>query len=143
VIITTDPSLDLQTHSEKLVHSAAVNLNVEFGSFKVLSELCLKHGITPGACMLSDKTDFKIDRLFYKSNDPTDHRTGGTGGRTGDTVYVKLLRLHSRSERKLVAVKQVNNIDSRVAGEYLHSPDVSPRSSEVETDFTPELSFRP
>jgi len=123
------------------VHPTAVNLNVGFGSFKVLSELLLAHGITPDVCMLSDKTDFKIDRVLYKSNDPTDPRSGGTGGQTDDAVCVRLLRLHSRSERKLAAVKQVDRVELLVAGEHSHSPDVLPRSSEVETDLTSELSF--
>ena len=106
------PSPDPRAHSEKLVRSSTVNLNVRIGSFGVLSELCLAHAITPDACVLSDKTDFKIDRALYKPNDCTNPPAGGTGGQSADWVSVKLLRLHSRSQAKLVAIKQVSTIAS-------------------------------
>jgi hypothetical protein len=98
------PFLDPQTHSEKLVRSAAVDWSVRFSSFRVLSKVCLAHGLTPEAYMLSDTTDFKFDRVSFRSNDfiiPD-------GAPTGDSFCVKLLRLYSHSQRKLVAIKQVN-----------------------------------
>ena len=95
------------TDSEKLVRSAAVNLNVRIVPSGVLSELCLAHGVTPDACILSDRTDFKIDRALYKSNGFTDPHLGG---QAGDSVRVRLLRLHSRSQKRLVAIKQVSII---------------------------------
>lgn len=137
-------ALDPQTHSKKLVRSAAVNLNVRFGSFKVLSELCLAHGIAPDACMLSDRTDFKIDRELYTSNDSTNSRTDGTGGvRRGDSVCVKLLRVYSRSDRKLLAVKQVSRTTSKDTNRCLHLSEVLLRINAVETDLAPKLGFCP
>lgn len=92
-----------------MTRSAAINWNVRFGPLGVLSELCLAYGITPDTCVLSEKTDFKVDKALYKSNDLADFRMEGAGQReTGGSVCVKLLRLYSHSGRKLVAIKQVN-----------------------------------
>lgn len=140
--ITNSPSSDTQAqaHNKKLVRSAAVNWNVRFGSFGILSELCLAHGITPDACVLSDKTDFKIDRTLYKSKRFPNCETGRE--QTGGSVCVKLLRLYSHSERKLTAIKQVRNVVSRVESGESHFPEVLSRIGAVETDFTPELGSR-
>lgn len=102
--ITAGSFSNPQTHSEQLVRSAAVDSSVRFGSFRVLSEVCLAHGLAPESYMLSDKTDFKIDRVSFRSDDLT---VPSVGGRMGDSFSVKLLRLYSRSQRKLVATKQV------------------------------------
>ena len=125
-LVTVSP-LDPQTYSEKLVRSAAVNLNVRFGPLGVLSELCLAHGITPDTCIFSDKTDFKIDRSSYESEGFADFETEGTGrAQTSDSVCVKLLRLYSRSDRRLVAIKQASEVALRVPSGYLYSPEVFP-----------------
>ena len=60
--------------------------------------------LPPQARMLYDTTYFKIGPASYRSRDST----LSCGGRTGDSFCVKLLRLYSRSQRKLVATKQVN-----------------------------------
>jgi len=94
--------------------------------------------------MLSDKMDFKIDRALHKSNNFPDSRTKETGReQTGGSVCVKLLRLYSRSERKLAAVKQVSNLSFQVeSGRESHFSEVLSRISPVETDFTSELGSR-
>lgn len=78
-------------------------MSVRFGSFRVLSEICLAHGLAPEAYMLSDTTDFKIDRASFRSSDFSPPGEG----RTGDSFCVKLLRIYSRSQRKLIATRQV------------------------------------
>ena len=136
------PSSDPQTHTGKLVRSSTVNSDIRVGTFDVLSRLCLPHGITPDACTFSDKTCFKID-LAYISNNVTDPQMGGTRGQTGDLVYVKLLRLHSRSQAKLAVIKQVSTVTLQVTGGRSSSLEVLSRISEVDADFTPELGSRP
>jgi hypothetical protein len=125
------------------VHSAAVDWNIEIGSFDVPSELHPVHGITPAISILSDERDFKTDRASYKPDDLTDSREGETGGQTSDSICVKLLRRHPCSQAGLVAIKQVSNSTPQVASERSHLPEVLPRISEVEKDFTPELSPHP
>lgn len=120
------------------MHSAAVDLSIRFGSLRVLSEIYLPYGLIPQAPMLSDTTDFRV--ISYRSND----FTLSDGGQTGDSICVKLLRLYSRSQRKLVAAKQVNlRLHSQPSSECSEFPEVLSRINEVETYFTPLLNSRP
>lgn len=95
--------LGSQTHSIKLDHSAVVDLSAGLGSLGVSSEIRLARGPAPNAAMLPDTTDFEVDRVLYRSND----FTISDGGRTSDSFCVKLLRIYSCSQRKLIATKQV------------------------------------
>ena len=116
VFLRASPLPDPQTHTGKFVHSATVNSDVRVGSFGVLSGLCLTHGITPDACVFFDQTGFKIDGdlALHEPNTVTNPQMGGTGGQTSDAAYVKLLRLHSRSQAKLAVIKQVSAVTSQV-----------------------------
>ena len=126
------------------MHSAAVDWNIEIGSFDVPSEFRPVHGITPAISILSDERDSKTDRASYKPDDLTDSREGETGeGETSDSICVKLLRRHPCSQAGLVAIRQVSSSTPQVASEHSHLPEVLPRISEVETDFTPELGPHP
>ena len=130
-----------QTHGGS---SAAVDWNIEIGPFDVLSQLRPAYGITPDTPILSDERDFKSDRASCEPDDLTGSPRGRTGGgQTNYSVGVKLLRCYSRSQAGLVVIKQVSNVTSRVASGYPHLPEVLPPISEVETDFTSELSPHP
>jgi hypothetical protein len=97
------------------MRAAAVSWNVRFGSLGVLSEFSLAHGITLDTWAVSDKTGFRIDRSSHKPDNLANSQTERAGqGQISSSVCVKLLRLQSRSERKLVAIKQVRDITSQV-----------------------------
>lgn len=65
----TDESFPVpQAHSEILVRSV-VDSTVGFGSFGVLSGVCLAYRLASEACTLSEKPDFKIDRAPRRSGD--------------------------------------------------------------------------
>lgn len=103
------------------MRTAAADWNVRFGSLGVLSELSIAHGITPDAWTFSDKTDLKIDRASHQPDNPANSHTERAGqGQSGSSVNVKLLRLQSRSERKLVAIKQVCDVLLQVESRELH-----------------------
>ena len=99
------------------MRSATVNVNVRFDSLGVLSGLCLVDGVTPDECVFSDEADLKIDGASH-AHRLTDSSTGGARVGKPDDFCVKLLRLHSRYERKLVAIKQVSKIALQVTNRY-------------------------